>query len=111
MRPNSSPARPILLRALLVILPRLCMVPICIAFLLPQRALAATPLDWVNVGDPGNSPKAFGNVPDPFQMSKTEVSNAQYVEFLNAVDFHGANQLGLYHPAIMTDDPRGGIVR
>src|SRR6266576_6692666 len=135
MRPNSSPARTIFFCARLAILPishsllasapfqwatfrrrvrlslpALCAVFTCFALLLTQRAWAAIPVEWVTVGDPANNPKAFGNVVDVFQMGRTEITNYQYVEFLNAVDSHRTNTLGLYHPALMTDDARGGIV-
>ena len=140
MRPNSSPARTIFFCARLAILPishsllasspfqwatfrrrvclpllALCVLLTCFALLLPQRALAAIPVEWVTVTDAGNSP-AFasgdpvGGIVDVYQISRTEITNSQYVEFLNAVDFHRTNTLGLYNPALMTDDARGGIV-
>ena len=36
--------------------------------------------DWVTVGDPG-----FGGVDYSYRISKHEVTNTQYTEFLNAV--------------------------
>ena len=44
----------------------------------------------------------------PYQIGKFEVSNAQYAEFLNAVDPTGANALGLYN-RFMGSNERGGI--
>ena len=43
-------------------------------------------LELVTVGDPGNAAdtNGFGAVPYPFQISKHEVTTAQYVAFLNA---------------------------
>jgi hypothetical protein len=43
-------------------------------------------LELVTVGDPGNAADSngFGAVAYPFQISKHEVTTAQYVEFLNA---------------------------
>lgn len=77
-------------------------------------------IDWVTVGNAGNSGQLAG---DPFtfwgsatvgavnyeyRIGKYEVTNAQYVEFLNGVDQNGANALGLYSDA-MGYDARGGI--
>jgi formylglycine-generating enzyme required for sulfatase activity len=67
---------------------------------------------WVTVGDPGNPDDVFfdrGAVPYTYRISKYEITNAQYVEFLNAkaafVDF-----LGLYNPSMGTS-VFGGIQR
>jgi formylglycine-generating enzyme required for sulfatase activity len=50
----------------------------------------AVSIDWVTVGDPGNACEVqpqgcFGSVADTYRISKYEVTNAQYAEFLNAV--------------------------
>jgi formylglycine-generating enzyme required for sulfatase activity len=50
----------------------------------------------------------FGSVAYSYRMSKYEVTNAQYVGFLNAVDPLGANSRGLYS-SFMTSDAHGGI--
>jgi formylglycine-generating enzyme required for sulfatase activity len=50
----------------------------------------------------------YGSVPYSFQISKFEVTNAQYVEFLNAVA--ATDTFGLYNPS-MESNTRGGIVR
>jgi len=52
-------------------------------------AASAVTLDWVSVGDPGNAcdtqaQGCFGAVAYGYQISETEVTNAQYTEFLNA---------------------------
>ena len=52
---------------------------------------SAVIIDWVSVGDPGNAcdtqpQRCFGAVADTYRISKTEVTNAQYAEFLNAVE-------------------------
>jgi formylglycine-generating enzyme required for sulfatase activity len=65
------------------------------------------------VGNPGNGgdvqPQGtFGAVDYVYRISKHEVTNAQYTEFLNAVDPTGANALSLYHPG-MSSDVLGGI--
>ena len=75
-------------------------------------------IELVTVGNPGNPPDTevmypdrttgYGSVPYAFHMGKYEVTNAQYVKFLNAVDPTGTNTLGLYH-RLMTIEPRGGI--
>jgi formylglycine-generating enzyme required for sulfatase activity len=51
----------------------------------------------------------FGSVGYNYSIGKYEVTNAQYNEFLNAVDPAGANTLALYGSA-MTSDARGGIL-
>lgn len=59
--------------------------------------------EWVTVGNPGNPPDVpplsfehgFGSVGYEFQISKYEVTNAQYAEFLNAV---GSEDLGIGPP-------------
>jgi sulfatase modifying factor 1 len=78
---------------------------------------SAVALDWVTVGDPGNAPDASsklencftpdcGSVSYPYRIGKYEVTNAQYVEFLNAKA--ASDPLGLYDPS-MGSDPNGGI--
>ena len=52
-------------------------------------------IDWVSVADPGNEADTvvmrtdgttgYGNVDRVYQIGKFEVTNGQYVEFLNAV--------------------------
>jgi formylglycine-generating enzyme required for sulfatase activity len=58
------------------------------ALLLASSASSVT-IDWVAVGDPGNacdpqSLDCFGSVAYPYLISKYEVTNVQYAEFLNA---------------------------
>ena len=63
-------------------------------------ATQAVTFDWATIDNPGNagdvqSQGTFGAVADTYRISKTEVTNSQYTEFLNAVadtDTHG-----LYH--------------
>ncbi len=73
----------------------------------------AVDIATVPVGNPGNAGDVqpngtFGSVPYTYRIGKYEVTNAQYVEFLNGVDPTGANALGLYF-SFMTSDARGGI--
>ena len=85
------------------------------ALLFALPAHATVTFDWVTVGDPGNacdsqSQGCFGAVSYEYQISKYEVTNAQYAAFLNAVAATDTN--GLYNANM--GDPnlsRGGIAR
>jgi len=68
------------------------------AFLLSASAASAVTIDWVTVGDPGNSCETqtggcFGAVSDEYRIDQYEVTNAQYAEFLNAVAATDTNAL------------------
>jgi formylglycine-generating enzyme len=72
-------------------------------------------IDTVPIGNPGNPaapffprPNGVGSVDYSFRMAKTEVTNAQYVAFLNAVA--AGDPHGLYQTS-MGDTTWGGIVR
>jgi hypothetical protein len=60
---------------------------------LPTHAVS---IDWVEIGDPGNAADdtGFGAVAYSYRISKYEITNAQYAEFLNAVAASDPN--GLY---------------
>jgi formylglycine-generating enzyme required for sulfatase activity len=60
--------------------------------------VARLPARWVAVGDPGNAcgNNCFGSVPYPYEIGRTEVPNAEYVELLNAVAASDPN--ALYDP-------------
>ncbi len=87
-------------------------------------ARAEVSFDWATVGYPNNAPDTevmaccddaigttgFGAVPYVYELATKEVTNAQYAEFLNAVDPTGANLLGLY-PSEMAFEPWAGIDR
>jgi formylglycine-generating enzyme len=79
----------------------------------PSEADAIT-IDWVTVGDPGNTadttgqPNPAGAVADSFQIMKFEFTNQQYTEFLNSVDPDGNNPNSVYN-ANMGSNVRGGI--
>jgi formylglycine-generating enzyme required for sulfatase activity len=47
----------------------------------------AAPMEWVTVANPNNAPDSsgFGSVSEVFRIGKFEVTNAQYVDFLNNV--------------------------
>jgi formylglycine-generating enzyme required for sulfatase activity len=74
------------------------------AALVTTPALAVT-IDWVTVGLPGNmadEQTGFGAVDYTYRISKYEVTNAQYVEFLNAVAASDPN--GLYNSEMATGE-------
>ncbi len=72
---------------------------------------AQVAFDWATVGNPGNAPDTlvmtkgpapdnttgYGSVGYAYQISKYDVTNAQYVQFLNAVDTSGSNTLRLFN--------------
>jgi formylglycine-generating enzyme required for sulfatase activity len=58
-----------------------------------------------NITDPGTG---LGRVIQGYRIADKPVSNAQYVEFLNAADPDGLNAQDLYNAA-MQSDARGGI--
>jgi len=83
-----------------------------VALLFAFPAHAVVTIDWVSVSDPGNacdtqSQGCFGAVSYDYLIGKYEVTNAQYVAFLNAVaatDTHG-----LYNTEMGSGE--GGITR
>jgi formylglycine-generating enzyme required for sulfatase activity len=91
----------------------------CFAFLFGSFIITATSnainISTVSVGNPGNAgdtwnnPDGWGSVPYAYRIGKHEVTNGQYVEFLNGVDPSGANTLALYD-TLMTSNANGGIV-
>jgi len=66
------------------------------ASLLLSSSASAVTIDWVTVGGAGNAADTtgFGDVSETYRISKFEVTNAQYAEFLNAVAADDSN--GLY---------------
>ena len=83
-------------------------------FVLPAQAEVT--IDWVIVGDPGKacdtqSQGCFGAAAYTYQISKYEVTNAQYTEFLNAVA--ATDAYGLYHTnmGVAAYPTYGGITR
>ncbi|MGD0463524.1 MAG: SUMF1/EgtB/PvdO family nonheme iron enzyme [Tepidisphaeraceae bacterium] len=62
-------------------------------------ARAQATFSWATIGNPGNAADTatgYGSIDYTYQISKYDVTNSQYVQFLNAVDPTGANSLGLY---------------
>lgn len=78
--------------------------------LLGVNANAVT-IDTVVIGDPGNAPdfNGYGSVGYSYRMSTYEVTNSQYVEFLNA-KASVSDPFGLYNLSMATQ-PYAGIVR
>lgn len=91
---------------------------LALAFLCTAAAQAVT-IATVPVGNPGNAadmryidsdhPNGVGSVAYSFHIGRTEVTNAQYVAFLNAVATI-ADTYGLYSE-LMGSQTEGGIVR
>lgn len=75
-----------------------------------SSASAAVNFDWATIGNAGNTADTtgFGSVANEYRISKHEVTNAQYNEFLNAVAASDPNSL---YSANMGTDPRGGITQ
>ena len=65
----------------------------------------------VVIGSPGNDAdtNGRGSVARPFQMGRFEVTNAEFIELLNAVAKSDPNSL--FNFDIMTDSDRGGILQ
>ena len=78
---------------------------------LPAHAVT---IDWVPVGDPGNTadttgqPNPAGAVADAFRIMKFEFTNEQYTDFLNSV---AATDTYLLYNVNMGITARGGITR
>lgn len=87
---------------------------VLLILLLVANPASAVTTDWLTIGDPGNAcdPQThgcFGAVPYTYRISKYETTNAQYVEFLNAVAMSDPNSL--YNVNMETDTAFGGITR
>lgn len=77
----------------------------------------AVTIAWSPVGNPGNEAdttvmndgtSGYGAVPYSYRIDTYDVTNAQYVEFLNTKDQTGANTLRLWNSG-MADPTFGGI--
>jgi len=65
----------------------------------------------MHIGYPGaaaDPTTGLGNVPYHYRIARTEVTNAEYIEFLNAIDPDGLNVRATYD-SLMGSDTRGGI--
>ena len=88
--------------------------PLPMLLLLLPPSAAAVAIDWVTIADPGNAcdPRAqgcFGSVATAYRIGRTEVTNAQYADFLNAVAATDPN--GLYSTLMGSIVSNGGITR
>jgi formylglycine-generating enzyme len=73
--------------------------------LLATPVFAVVNIDWVDVGHAGNAAdpatgSLYGAVAYAYKIGQYEVTNAQYTEFLNAVDPTGANANGIYNSSM-----------
>jgi formylglycine-generating enzyme required for sulfatase activity len=69
---------------------------------------SAVTMDWTSIGHPGNAPGSWGGaVSYVYSIGTYEVTNAQYVEFLNAKA--ASDPLGLYDAGMGSG--HGGITR
>jgi formylglycine-generating enzyme required for sulfatase activity len=85
----------------------------CATFLVAPQPILAHTIPTVPVGNAGNANdpltgNLFGGVSYAYRIGTTEVTNAQYVDFLNAQA--KSDPLGLYNTN-MNSDARGGIAR
>ena len=86
-----------------------------VVLLIAFPASAEVTFEWATIGDPGNACdtsvapyyKCIGSVSETYRISKYEVTNAQYAEFLNAVAASDPNEL--YDPSMGV--AIGGITR
>jgi hypothetical protein len=93
---------------------RRLLVLVALFFSLPAQAVT---IDWVPVGNPNNTADTLtncwgancGSVDHAYYISKYEVTNAQYTEFLNAKA--ASDPLGLYLVFMGSDPTFGGITR
>ena len=95
---------------------RRLLVSVALVMALPAHAVT---IDWVPVGNANNSADTpstncyaanCGSVDHAYSISKYEVTNAQYAEFLNAVGPNGAIALALFNTS-MSNNPNGGIIQ
>lgn len=95
-----------------------------LVLVLSAASARAVEIAWTAIGSPGNAPdfpgldgpiigvpdlKPYGAVSYSYRIGTYDVTNRQYVEFLNAKDPTGANVLGLY--SNQGTQPFGGITR
>jgi formylglycine-generating enzyme required for sulfatase activity len=92
---------------------RFAVAALLLALFAAPVSIHAITIDTVTIANPGNPAdvqgfSSAGAVGYEFDLGKFEVTNAQYVDFLNAADPTGANLRGLYNSQ-MDSDARGGI--
>ena len=80
--------------------------------LAPLVASAQVTMAWSYVGNPNNAADPLtghGAVDHSYNIGTYDVTNSQYVTFLNSNDPTGANTLGLYNSGMSNADLVGGI--
>src|SRR5258708_6943285 len=85
----------------------------CSALLAFVANASAVTMNWSAVGNAGNANDTatgsiYGAVPYAYNIGTYDVTNNQYVEFLNAKDPNGTSPLQLYN-SNMSDPTYGGI--
>ncbi|MEX2309805.1 MAG: SUMF1/EgtB/PvdO family nonheme iron enzyme [Pirellulales bacterium] len=85
-----------------------------LAVVLAPLSVQAVTIDTVLIGNPSNAPDLqpqglFGRVTTTYRIGVTEVTNAQYTEFLNAVA--ATDLYGLYDSFMGSLSIHGGILR
>ena len=77
----------------------LVLLALAVVFAADARAVT---IDWTTVGNPHNlsDTTGRGSVATSYRIDKYEVTNQQYVDFLNAVDPNGSNTLGLFNTSM-----------
>jgi sulfatase modifying factor 1 len=92
----------------------------CSILLFASSPATAVTIAWTVVGNAGNAGdpadgdsstpgiQHYGAVAYAYKIGKYDVTNSQYIEFLNAKDPTGTNTLGLYN-SDMSDATLGGI--
>jgi len=110
--------QPPAVRSVCSTLSRLAAALILAAVGLAPLAASAVTIDWVAIGNPGNAADtpasncfaaSCGSVSYDYQISKYEVTNAQYAEFLNAKA--ASDPLSLYSTSMGSDATNGGITQ
>jgi sulfatase modifying factor 1 len=90
-----------------------------VAFCVPPVANAVD-IEWVGIGDARNpadtavmvtdGTTGYGSVRYDFEIGTVEVTNSQYVEFLNSVVSCRPDVNGLYNPEMEADVLNGGVL-
>ncbi len=85
----------------------------CATSLFALHQASAVTIQWSAVGDPGNAAdpatgSLYGAVGYTYNIGTYDVTNSQYVEFLNAKDPDGTSPLQLYNSS-MSNPTYGGI--
>lgn len=83
---------------------------ISLAALVSSAVAGGVTIAWSPVGNPGNAPDStgYGAVGYSYNIGTYDVTNSQYVVFLNSNDPTGADPLALYN-SHMSNPQYGGI--